>query len=307
MLFILFSKLAGSAQTKSTYSKAFDSSRVLWESLAFKGKNFWGTAITKVRLEEMQSADAEELLINSTEGRGVMPKGQKVLVVNVSSTITPLFGSDDYFETKVWFTSEKATALQRDRLRLGRKKWHKAYRFLENGVYRLRKEPNSLIEKKMPKERWTKKVDSFYSYNLEKRGCTDVSEPLILFFYVSAANLYLDDEPKNICVFYKKQLHRIQIQAEKSQLLNVKFTEQLLSNKTLRKGDLEVLKISCKPRPLVKDKDKAEPFSFLKLKGEFDIYIEKSTRIPVQVSGRIPKFGKVDIKLFKVEMNSTNN
>jgi hypothetical protein len=41
----------------------------------------------------------------------------------------------------------------------------------------------------------------------------------------------------------------------------------------------------------------------LKLKGDFEIFIEKSTRIPVLVKGQIPNIGRVEVKLLEVGLN----
>jgi hypothetical protein len=39
------------------------------------------------------------------------------------------------------------------------------------------------------------------------------------------------------------------------------------------------------------------------LKGDFDIFIDKVSRIPVRISGKIPGFGKVEFKLGEVQMS----
>jgi len=54
-------------------------------------------------------------------------------------------------------------------------------------------------------------------------------------------------------------------------------------------------KISFTTRSLAEDGIKAEQFSFLGLKGDFDLYIDREQKIPVQVSGKLLTYGKVDI------------
>jgi len=298
-----FGGLSRSTLAQSTFSHKFDTSRVLWKTLSFKCENFWGAAISKVKLDVLHSANVEKLLTTNPEGRALMPTGPQVLTVSVNSTIDPFIGPDDYSETKVWFTPQEATALQRIRVRLGKKKWQKVYRWTDNGVYRLRKKPNGSDEENLPMERWTNKEESFYPYDLEKSRCLYVSEPSVLLFFVSAASLSLGDEPSTLCIFNKKQLHRVQIQVEKLQRLKVNYIEKLPQSETLKDGEIDVLKISFKPHSLFADEAKAEPFSFLGLKGDFDIFVDKVSRIPVQVSGRIPKFGRVDIKLEKAQIS----
>jgi hypothetical protein len=152
-------------------------------------------------------------------------------------------------------------------------------------------------------ERWTNIEESFYPYDLEKSDCLSVSEPSVLLFFVSTASLSLGDEPSSLCVFNKKQLHRVQIQVDKLQRLKVNYIEKMPTAETLKDGEIDALKISFKPTSLFKDKAEAEPFSFLKLKGDFEIFIEKTTRIPVLVKGQIPNIGRVEVKLFEVGLN----
>jgi hypothetical protein len=59
----------------------------------------------------------------------------------------------------------------------------------------------------------------------------------------------------------------------------------------------DVLKISFQPCVLAPIQEEPESFSFLGLKGDFDIYVDKVTHFPVQVNGKISTFIKVDIKL----------
>ena len=129
-----------------------------------------------------------------------------------------------------------------------------------------------------------------------------VSEPSALLYVVSAAGLTVGDPPLNLCVFNKKQLHLVRIQAEKSEVLKIKYLEKSQHKETRRKGKVDVLQISFTTRSLFADEAKVEPFSFLGLKGDFDIFIDKVSKIPVQVSGKIPAFGRVDFKLGEVQM-----
>jgi hypothetical protein len=298
-----FSALSGTTLAQSTFSDELDSSGIPWKTLSFKCENFWGTAISKVKLDLLRSTNAEKLLIPNPKGRALMPKGSQVLTVSVNSTIDPLIGPDDYSETKIWFTPQEGAALQRIRVRLGKEKWQKVYRWTDSGVYRLRKKPNDSDEENQPMERWTNREESFYPYDLEKNDCLNVSEPSVLLFFVSTARLSLGDKPSTLCVFNKKQLHRVQIQVERLQRLKVNYIEKSPKAETLKDGEIDALKISFKPTSLFKDKAETEPFSFLKLKGDFEIFIEKSTRIPVLVKGQIPNIGRVEVKLLEVGLN----
>jgi hypothetical protein len=285
----------------------FDRSEVHWNRLAFNSNNFLGNVNTRVVLEELPADEVKGVLIASPQGVVFKPAGSKVLNITINSTIEPLIGSDELLVTRTWFTPQEATALQRIRLRKGKEKWEKTYRWTENGVYRLRIRPEGADEDPLPLERWTNREDSFYPYDLAQSKCRSVSDPSALLYVVSAAGLAVGDQPLNLCVFNKKQLHLVRIRAEKNQLLKMNYLEKSRHGETRRKEKAEVLKISFTTRSLFANETEAEPFSFLGLKGNFDIFIDKTSRIPVQISGKISTFGRVDIKLGEVQMSPENN
>jgi hypothetical protein len=280
----------------------FDMSEVDWKSLSFKSDNFIGTVTTKAVLEEVPVDEIESLLIASPQGVVLKPSGAKVLIATINSTIDPLIGSDEKLVTRVWFTPQEASALQRIRLRKGKEKWEKTYRWTGNGVYRLRIKPKGAEEEEFPKERWTDIENSFYPYDLAQSKCGSVFDPSALLYVVSAAGLVVGDPPLHLCVFNKKQLHRVRIRAEKHQLLKINYLEKSQHMETRRNGTAEVLKISFTSHSLFADEAKAEPFTFLGLKGDFDIFIDKVSKIPVQVSGKLPGIGRVDIKLREISL-----
>ena len=262
-----------------------------------------GTVNIRVALERLPADEVIGSLIASPQGEDLKPSGTGVLHLTLTSEVDPLFGSDELLVTRVWFSPNEAAALQRIRLRQGKEKWEKTYRWTQSGVYRLRLKPERADEENLPIERWTNKNNSYYPYDLEQSKCSSVSDPSALLYVVSAAGLAVGDKPRHLCVFNKKQLHLVQFQAEKSQLLQINYLEKSQPGETRRKGEAEVLKVSFTTRSLFADETEAEPFSFMGLKGDFDIFIDKVSRIPVRISGKIPGFGKVEFKLGEVQMS----
>ena len=46
---------------------------------------------------------------------------------------------------------------------------------------------------------------------------------------------------------------------------------------------------------------KLEEFTFMGLQGDFEMYVDGATHIPVQVDGEIPGIGKLQLRLNEVE------
>lgn len=305
LLIIIVCHLGGLAPLTpaQSFPPMFDRPEISWNSLAFKSKNFMGTVNTRIALVKLPADEVKGSLIASPQGEDLEPSGTGVLHLTINSEVDPLFGSDELLVTRVWFSPREAAALQRVRLRQGKEKWKKTYRWTQSGVYRLRLRPEGADEENLPIKRWTNKNNSFYPYDLEQNKCSSISDPSALLYVASAAGLAVGDPPRHLCAFNKKQLHLVQFQAEKSQRLNINYLEKSPHGETRKDGEAEVLKISFTARSLFADEARAEPFSFMGLKGDFDIFIDKASRIPVRISGRVPGVGKVDLKLGEVQMS----
>ena len=304
LIVILIAHLSGFSplsRARSSHFK-FDMSEVRWHRVVFKSNNFLGTVLTKAILEEVPADAVEGILIASPQGAVLEPSGTKVFSVAINSTIEPLIGSDEILATWLWFTPRKASAFQRIRLRKGKEKWEKTYRWTENGVFRLRRKPNGAEEEEFSPERWTDIEKAYYPHDLARHNCESVSGPSALLYVASAAGLAIGDPPLELCVFGKKQLHHVQVRAEKYQRLKIDYLETSQQKSTRRNGKAEVLKISFTSRSLFLDQAKAESFSFLGLKGDFDIFIDKVSKIPLQVSGKIPGLGNVNIRIDEIEL-----
>lgn len=272
-------------------------SKISWQHLTFKSSAFLGSVDTRVVLEQLPAVEVDGQLTASPQGENIKPLGERVMHLTVHSALEPLLGTDELFVTRVWFSPRASAALQRIRLRKGKELWEKTYRWTTSGVYRLRIRPQGADEENSPVEQWTDQQHSFYPYDLQQSGCLSVSEPSVLLYVASTFDLVVGDPPNSVCAFNKKQLHLVQFKVEKSQFLQINYLEKSQQGEVRKKGKAEVLKISFTTQSLVADGTRAEPFSFLGLKGNFDIFIDKTSRIPVQISGKIPGIGKVAIKL----------
>jgi hypothetical protein len=60
--------------------------------------------------------------------------------------------------------------------------------------------------------------------------------------------------------------------------------------------------VSFEPRPLTPPGVEPETFSFLGLKGNFDLFLDKTSGIPVRVNGASTSFGEADILLDTAEI-----
>ena len=286
---------------KSSLACEQDAGQVFWKHLSYQGKHFLGKMETVVSLAGLPVKEAQRVLIPIPEGNPLQASTTHVMVIDVQSAVDPLFGANDLTGSQAWFIPGDAAALQRIRSRKGDDIWQNTYRFTTKGVYRLRKKPGRADEKKLAPEHWTRIKESFYPYQDKRPGSQVVLEPTVLLYLVSALDFMKQTAPRSLYVFDRKQLHQVKVHVSGRQRLKVSYLEKTLKKDIRREGMIDAVKISFKPRAMVLQNEQPEEFSFMGLKGNFEIYIDAATRIPVQVSGQISRIGKVHIRLQTVE------
>ena len=275
--------------------------RALWKNLFFRGSHFLGTAETLVSLAGIPAADARKQLISIPEGNLLEATASPVMVIDVQSKADPLFGSDEFTVSRAWFLSQKGIALQRIRSRRGDDIWQNTYRFAQSGVYRIRKKPGRADEQQLEPAHWTRIKESFFPYQPAGPESKIVMEPTGLLYLASNLDMRSPTGPRSLYVFDRKQLHEVTVQVNERRRLEVSYIEKGYQKVNQREGMMDAVRISFKTRALVPQGEQPEEFSFMGLKGDFDIYIDPASRIPVQVSGKIARIGKIHIRLQTVE------
>jgi hypothetical protein len=135
-------------------------------------------------------------------------------------------------------------------------------------------------------------------------GCPFVTERSLLVFIISALEFSNNDDPLSLCVFGKRQLHRLQIKKKGIQALSVNYIEKKHQTNVRKQGTVEALKISIASEPMDSTLKEPENFSFLGFHNNIVIYIEPAAGLPIQADGVIPTVGKAQLKLNEVKWRS---
>jgi hypothetical protein len=292
---------AVSVRAQGSSVQELNSGQVTWKDLTFTAEKFWGSVATSIRLKTVPAGEVQKSLIGVPQQVALQASEPQIRTLTVQSAVDPPMGSNELISSQAWFASSNAAALQRIQLRQGDDVWQNIYRFTATGVYRLRKKPKSTDEKNLPPEQWTKVKESFYPFGNEKLRCTCVLEPSGLLYLAAAINFGQAATPLSVCVFNKQQLHLVTVTVGGYQPLQVNYLETINNHDIRTEAVIEGMKLSFQPRAVVSPDTEPEAFSFLGLRGDFDIFIDKASHLPVQVSGKILGFGNVQIKLQKVE------
>jgi len=301
MLVLLAALWADLGRAQSSNSIKFNPQKLPWSRLSYRADNFFGKVTTEVRLETLPAEAAADLLLPVPKMDALQPSGATVISITVDSDIKPLIGPSESLNTRSLCNPGDGAALQRVRLRQGDKVWQKSYRFEPDGVYHERKKPTGNKQKELPPNQWKTFEQRLYEYLPGHAECPAVLEPSELLYLASVLDFSGEKSQLNLCVFDKKQLHRVTVTPGGTRQLKVNYLAGPPGKQSRREGAVDVVKFSFQTQLMDPSDTKLEDFSFMGLQGDFELYVDGATRVPVQVDGAIPGIGKLQIRLEEVE------
>ena len=303
--FIALICLFGQVWGQSLSHLNFDPNQVYWKKLSFRAKRAVVDVKVDVRLAPFSTAEFESIWRSNPKSIPLPSLGQEVYDISVNRIIEHIFSSPVMLSNQVLFEPDQAAAFYRVRLRRGEDDIKRTYWFSREGVHRLRVKPNTKGEASQDPAKWTDVRKSFYPYDLSRLGCSQVTDPMLLIYLLSAARMEKKGESLSLCVFGKQQLHRLRMQVEGLQTLEVDYSVKRGEVEVRKKGKVDALRVTFKAQPLQSDRKDTENFSFLGFHRDITIDIDPELRIPLQVSGRIPTIGMVALKLSGVSMGGS--
>jgi len=305
--FLLISLTVLGNGSQSSYAQSYsqlrlDTNRVPWTALFYQAKNFMVDVIVDVQLEPQSAEEVNAVLIKSHQRPGIQIPNTGAYKLTNSIIIDPIFQAPVKIANQVWFDPGDATALGRIRLRRGEDDFKKIYRFTPQGVFRHRKEPKDQQEAREDPEKWTDVRDTFYAYNLDQLGCVNVSERLLLIYIASADQQLESNNPLSLCIFAKRQLFQVQLKPAGLHSVQIDYIEKNGQAQNRRQQEVQALKIILETQPLESDLEAVENFSFLGFHSDIAFFVDPASRLPIQISGVIPRAGKVTVKLNEVRL-----
>jgi hypothetical protein len=207
-----FMALISSAEAQSGSHLDLEPQRVSWSQLSFHAKNFWVEVSTEIQIRFLQASELDALLIASPQGIPIKLKNSQAAELTIITVFNPRFRLPVKVYNRIWFDPTDASALGRVRLRRGEDDFKKIYRFTDRGVFRHRIEPKDEKEAMLEADEWTDIKDTFYPYDIKQLKCPIVSERSLLIYLLSAAPISKFNDPVSLCVWGKRQLHRVSVQ-----------------------------------------------------------------------------------------------
>jgi hypothetical protein len=290
------------AETQSGFQLDLDPQRVPWSQLSFHAKNFWVEVSTDIQLRSLAVSELDAVLLASPQGMTLKPKTSAASELTINTIIDPRFRSPVKIDNRIWFDPTDGSALGRIRLRRGEDDFKKIYRFTDQGVFRQRIEPKGKGEAILEPDKWTDIKDTFYPYDARKLKCSVVSERSLLIYLLSAVPISKFKDSVSLCVWGKRQLHRVQLRNDGTLPLKINYFIKKRQVETRIDGTVKALKFTITAQPMGSPLEDAENFSFLGFHKDIAIYVDPSTALPIQASGLIPTIGRADLTLSIVQL-----
>lgn len=276
-------------------SGRFRTERVRWSELDFKASKLFLTATTEVELGRVPVSQVTAELLPVQKIDGLTPTGDSALELTLRSS-----GMGRDSEIQLWFTDD-ARALQRTQHENSKKRSrHVVYRFGRQGVERRRWEPETDAETRLPYQRWTDVTETSYPYPAGAVDGRPVIEASMLLWLVSAADLDEPGDRLELLAFSDKRLNRVEIAVEEVTLHKVSYEELSPGSRHTVDGPVEVLRLSIRGEPVAAGD--GDDFEFLGLSGDLELDLDRATRVPVEISGKVKYAGRVHVKLERARL-----
>ncbi len=241
-----------------------------------------------------------------------IPPGKVLPLIERPGVLQPEPKSSVYrltVETRLrWFLSSKTWTgelwvqpdlipLQRTRLKIGPQGDYKIYRYAQQGVYRIRYQPEDLNQSLETPETWKLAHEAFYPFPQTLSGdCSLISDPYAILLLLAQERL-----PKTLCIFNKEGIYRVSFAPSGSQPLQADY--RLKQSKMRRvQAFIQAERILIHPLPLEAGGKDKEPFEFLGMEGDIVLLRDPKTHLPLQIEGEVPGFGQAKLQLTQVKL-----
>ena len=300
-ILVVLPQPTAAAENKNIATTVFN--KTSWADLSFTGSKFFTTINVNIHLDPQNPLPAASAKKTDVSLVDYPAEDKDSSLLTLKWSLQGMLAQGKY-EVKVWFNTVNGLPYKRIRFRNDDDPWVKRYYWEDKGVRRHKIKPGVSAENKQPSIKWTDRKEHFYEYPIESDGCSSISDPSLIFYLLSTLDPEVLRAPKEICVFVKKQVHRLTIQQAKSSPIEVSFKTQTASQReeTIN-NQINPLVYSIKTTALAPEKMAAESFSLLGLHKDILIYMDPEKQLPVRISGTNNSIGKIDLELRNAKLN----
>ena len=182
---------------------------------------------------------------------------------------------------------------------------YRVWRYGETGAYQRTRWPVSRAEESLPPEKWSKASESLRAYPVDPAG-RPVLESTGLLYAIAAAALHQPGDQIELLVFRRRDTQIVHVEVLTPHPIRVNYSELWPSGAVQRRAGITPLRLELRGLPVVGPSGQAgkdDDFELLGLRGNIELSLDAETRTPLMLTGSVPIFGKVTLRLTEVRLN----
>jgi hypothetical protein len=268
-----------------------------WSYASFQAERLGGKVTADVRIATLSVAAEQAAFIPSPKGEPFRVSGPDVVKLSIQIRIDMIGMRSLWLENHAWLDPRDGTPIYLIRTRAGLEDYYQQFRFTREGVFRRQREPGSAAEAASPPESWSKLGEHFYAYPKGER-CHPVLETSTLLYLLAAAPAKMIQDLSPLCVFNKRQLHRVSLQTAPVAVVGFDYLEKNGETETRRSGSAEARRIRIQSRPIGSYRGEVEDF----FRGDTQVGLSLEGGLPLTGSCDLPLIGRVEMKLKEIRL-----
>jgi len=267
--------------------------RVAWRKLEFTATKFLITARSEVYLAQASAESLPPRPAEAPDTTYLHPGDNGALSVIVTAN---LLGRHSFYQTV--FDPLLGTAFFTYKRKLGRSAYSKTFWFAKDGAFLRRSAPGEGENADDP-TRWTRFEDRFLAFG---DGQTDgLAETAALFYLIAAAPLEKPGQSITRSIFIDGRAAQVRFEAVAEDATDVDFVRIGNGGASRVDGLAPTLAIAV---GLADDSE--NELELLGLKKDIRVWLERQTRLPVLLQGKMDIVGTVRVRLKRAVMNATS-
>jgi hypothetical protein len=259
--------------------------KIPWHTLRYEARKLFFEGHTEVRLEQRPREEAAKDL--SRELPDLLAR------LDVDSEFAGRKST-----IRLWLEPQRGDTLGRIKRRLGAKAYEKTWQLGESGISVQRLAPADPREAEKPPSAWSQREHGFLPLP-KPTPCPRVTTPSALF-YLLATHELAPGEELPFCSASNRGIHLAKVQAEGKERLQVRYRERSADSTTQLEEEIEALHLTVR----TEGGNDGDELDFLGLEGEIELFLHPEKRLLLEVRGKAPVLGKVQVQLREVELRA---
>jgi hypothetical protein len=270
-----------------------DAERLEWSSFALRARRMGMSFHVRVGAELVDAREAASGFVTRPEG--LEPRGDELVLTTLETR-----GMGNQSTTRLWTEPDDAVALQRTQRDGGRRHRLRINRYERGGVLSIRRAPLAGEDTKPPEE-WGEVSETESPFPDWAGDGLEVSEPSVLLYVLAVAELEEVGDRVQLPVFSRGELLLVDLLVTGTERSRVELAVTSGGETRDVREQVELVEILIDGSHLGPESEEGD-FEFLGMRGDVTVLLHPEYRVPIEVSGRVPRAGRVRVRLRELEL-----